>query len=297
MIAALGWTFLWDPRAIVAVQRVLGPGWLGPLRLLTELGDTWAVVVAVALARWLGGRRPAYGLLAVVLLGAAASTALKAVVGLPRPQGAAILVRETVNDGSFPSGHSVTATTLWGGLALLAGLPWALAALVAGTVMLSRVYLGVHYPGDVLGGAALGLLLLAGYARLSPRLARRLGTRPPRRLVVALGVLGFTAALLVVSFLGTTVRTWQVAGGLAGAAVGIPLDVLSAPAPLPRGLAARTRLVAIGLGGLALLLGASAAAARWSPPLAGAGFALAALWVAPGVPRLMAHAGPGAPAA
>ena len=288
--------FLWDPRAIVAVQHVFGPGWLAPFRALTELGNTWAIVVVVAIARWVRGRRLAYSLLAVVLLGAAASTALKALVGLPRPHDTGIVIREAVNDGSFPSGHSVTAATLWGGLTRLDRLPWVLAGLLVGAVMLSRVYLGVHYPGDVLGGAALGLLLVAGYGRLLPGLAGRIARRPSRRLVVALGALLLGGTLAASPFLAPSVRTWQVVGGLAGAAVAIPLDVLWGPAPAPpSGLAARARVLAIGLGGLALLLGADVVVARWSPPLAGVTLALAALWVAPGVPRLTAR--PVAPAA
>ena len=42
-------------------------------------------------------------------------------------------------------------------------------------VALSRVYLGVHFPGDVLWGAAVGLVLAALYARFKPALAQRLG--------------------------------------------------------------------------------------------------------------------------
>ena len=77
------------------------------------------------------------------------------------------------SSGSFPSGHSASSFACAALLAWLTPLPkvplFALAALIA----FSRVYNGVHYPLDVLGGAALGLLvatalrLLAGARRRS----------------------------------------------------------------------------------------------------------------------------------
>ena len=87
----------------------------------------------------------------------------------PRP-----LVHVPVSD-SFPSGHAATSFACAALLAWLTPLPkvplFALAALIA----YSRVYTGVHYPLDILGGAALGLavatalrLLAAGRRRSAP---------------------------------------------------------------------------------------------------------------------------------
>jgi undecaprenyl-diphosphatase len=72
---------------------------------------------------------------------------------------------------SFPSGHAMTATILWGGLLMIVlervtnplGRVCALAGAVGivGVVAVTRVYLGAHYLTDVLGGIAFGLLWLS----------------------------------------------------------------------------------------------------------------------------------------
>ncbi len=62
---------------------------------------------------------------------------------------------------SFPSGHSASAAAFVAGVALEAPRYGAVLAPVAAAVAFSRVYVGVHYPGDVLAGCALGLAAAA----------------------------------------------------------------------------------------------------------------------------------------
>ncbi|HEX2507845.1 MAG TPA: phosphatase PAP2 family protein, partial [Miltoncostaeaceae bacterium] len=76
-------------------------------------------------------------------------------------------------DASMPSGHAATAAAAAGVVALLhPRLRAPLAALVA-AIALSRVYLGVHYPSDVIVGAALGLAIAWIVVALARRVVRR----------------------------------------------------------------------------------------------------------------------------
>lgn len=81
---------------------------------------------------------------------------------------------------SFPSGHALFATCFFGGVAVLAShrarhpaarvALWVVAFLLAALIGISRIYLGVHYPSDVLGGLAAGTVWVATVA-LGDRLA------------------------------------------------------------------------------------------------------------------------------
>jgi undecaprenyl-diphosphatase len=105
--------------------------------------------------------------LVVSLTGAAATGyVLKVLVGRLRPDG---LIPAIVETGfSFPSGHAVASMAFYGFLAFLISRRYpeyrkivlTFAAIIILTIGASRLYLGVHFPSDVLGGYALGALWL-----------------------------------------------------------------------------------------------------------------------------------------
>jgi membrane-associated phospholipid phosphatase len=143
-------TRLHDPRADRAIGR------------FSRLGEHGAVWLALGLGGQAldPGRRAQWRRATAVVAGAfVLNTAIKQIVRRPRPELPGLpALTSTPSRLSFPSAHA--STSFAGAIAYARlGLPAApLCALAAG-LSLSRLYLGVHYPSDVLAGALLGTVV------------------------------------------------------------------------------------------------------------------------------------------
>ena len=124
---------------------------------LGEHGGVWIALGLAGAAIDTRERRAGWRRAAAVVAGTyAANTALKLVIRRPRPQLPGLpALTGTPTQLSFPSAHAATA---FAGARLYSrlGLPAAPLYVLAGAFALSRLYLGVHYPSDLLGGALLG---------------------------------------------------------------------------------------------------------------------------------------------
>jgi membrane-associated phospholipid phosphatase len=155
-------------RAGLEAVTALRAGWLTPMMVLASAWWVKGLVfvgIGAAADLWLRPRRaPATALLAAGAFAVASllSSGLKAATERARPPAGDLGVTALIDlpaDGSFPSGHAATAFAAAGVVAIrYPALRVPLAALAA-LIALSRVYLGVHYPLDVVAGAALGLAI------------------------------------------------------------------------------------------------------------------------------------------
>lgn len=155
-----------DGALLLAIQG-LRLEWLNPVvALFTSLGNVglmW-IVLSLAMLCYKPTRRAGALALGALFLGMlCTNVALKHLVGRDRPwlhvAGLIPLVNEP-DPNSFPSGHTCAAFAA--GLSWAAALPWKwgkhLSVALALCMGLSRLYVGVHYPSDVLVGALVGAL-------------------------------------------------------------------------------------------------------------------------------------------
>jgi len=170
------------------------------MKAVTWLGSNVVLVpVVLGVAAWFllkrGDSRSAIELVAALVGSIILYDIAKAVVHRARPP-AIYRVGYNFSGGSFPSGHSTSAIAVWGMLAFLLALrasPYARKELFVGAAVLivtigaSRIYLGAHWPTDVIGGFALGGAWLAGLVALDLLMRRQQGVGHPGSATLTLG--------------------------------------------------------------------------------------------------------------
>jgi undecaprenyl-diphosphatase len=172
-------------RAIIEAVREPGTSralaFLGPL---TELGSTAAVTVVALLTFAVGAAIGPWrhGLIGAATIGAAALAVelVKSYIGRARPDLLEPVIEE--HGFSFPSGHATLSMVAYGVLAVLISRSrlsrWVEMLAVIGLGLLvvligiSRVWLGVHFPTDVIAGWTAGWVIVIGYAAITREVSR-----------------------------------------------------------------------------------------------------------------------------
>ena len=136
--------------------------------VLTELGGETVFLVAALVTLWCVDKRRGYYLLSVCFLGTLVNQFLKITCRVPRPwvrdPNFTIVeaARAEATGYSFPSGHSTNSVGTYGVIATESRNIWVRTVSIALCVLipLTRLYLGVHTPADVLVGSAIPLFFL-----------------------------------------------------------------------------------------------------------------------------------------
>ncbi len=162
---------------IAWLQRARTPFLDGVAHGFSFLGDEPFYLLLIPVLYWAVDRVVALRLTVILLVSTWINGTVKALVDLPRPSPVEVQVLAHEPTGGVPSGHAQNAVVIWGYLASVRPAVWAVggAVLAALAIGASRLYLGVHFPHDLVAGWLLGLLILFVFLRNRARVEKALG--------------------------------------------------------------------------------------------------------------------------
>lgn len=174
---------------IIALQQLHGPVIDDFFRGITFLGEEMFYLLAIPFLFWSVDMMIGARVGIAFLLSAYLNPVFKELFQEPRPFFLDSTVKLSEADGSgMPSGHAQTSVMVWGVLAWQIGKKWFWGIAVAFMLLIgfSRIFLGVHFPHQVLAGWTVGIAILAVYLLLDPRVEHWLaGLRLRQQLAVA----------------------------------------------------------------------------------------------------------------
>ncbi len=169
--------FEWGTRIVMAVQG-MGAWALAPMHFFSFLGTEEFFLVLITLIYWCVNASLGVRLTFALLAADTTSGLLKLAFHTPRPfwVSGGVKVRAVETSYGMPSGHALIASTVWPYLAyqLRKAWIWVAAIVLVLLISLSRLYLGVHFPHDVVSGWIFGALLLVLYIWAERKISSRL---------------------------------------------------------------------------------------------------------------------------
>ena len=133
--------------------------------IITMLGEQYFFIIVISFLFWNISKREGFKLSVAFIYSAMINAVLKIAFHSPRPfekldfiQGKRV---ETATGYSFPSGHTQSSTTFFITLSQIIRRRWftMVSIILIIFIGISRIYLGVHWPADVIGGIVLGIIL------------------------------------------------------------------------------------------------------------------------------------------
>ena len=198
-------------QVVVFIQS-LGGWLLTPMKLFSLLGtEIFYLLVALALY-WCVNAEAGLRVGLVLMFSGGINDALKVTLHAPRPYWYSTDVKALTAESTFgiPSGHAQHAVVIWSILAtwLKRRWAWIAAILLILFISFSRLYLGVHFPTDVLAGWLIGIFLVWGLVRFERKFTAWFSRQP-----VSIQYLAALLASLAILGLGVAVRLavgdWQ----------------------------------------------------------------------------------------
>ena len=159
----MGIILQWGLNFIIIIQQVESPLLDSFFRVITSLGDELFYLLLFPLLLWCVDFYLGIRVGIIFLLSVYVNAGLKEIFQQPRPFDILAEIQKVHASGyGFPSGHAQSSLIVWGSIAYWEKQIWIrnLSVLLILLIGFSRIYLGVHFPTDILGGWLFGGLIL-----------------------------------------------------------------------------------------------------------------------------------------
>jgi len=215
----------WGVDLILWLQHRFSPEFDLLLTIITCLGNEGFYLLFLPLIYWCIDRRRGARLAILLLFSTYLNSVAKSVARQPRPFQYDQAVKSIVEakGGGFPSGHTQGTVVVWGYLMnwFRSARFWLFGAVMMVLIPFSRVYLGVHFPTDLLGGYVIGGTLLLLYFRLEPPVEKWLARKS---VLWQLGAATGAPLFLILVFIARETYILGPVGTLMGLGIGIVLE-------------------------------------------------------------------------
>lgn len=173
--------YQWGIAVIKAVQTISNPYLTEAVKIFTDVSTYWFAVLVPLMYIWCIDYKKGLHLFYVLTFGAGINHGIKSVLRVPRPYTyVPEIMLKTESSFSTPSGHSFTGALIYPSVLLYGEdirlktkIKIMLAILFPFLIGLSRIYLGVHYPADVLAGWLLGGIISTVFILFVNRIEKR----------------------------------------------------------------------------------------------------------------------------
>jgi hypothetical protein len=200
-------------------------------RGVTLLGSEYFYLVFIAIWFWAVDKRGSMLSLFVLIVSIVSNYWLKIIFKNPRPSVANWLSEVNASNYSLPSGHAQNSTVVWGWVGLKKRTFWicVISIVLVGLIGLSRVYIGVHWLGDVVAGWAVGLLLLIPLWKLEKPMESFLSKYNPNFQYIGLVIFGLGSIILTECLFAVTAENLEANFGsheglIIGLGIGLALE-------------------------------------------------------------------------
>lgn len=196
--------------------------------LITQIGGTLFYVILLLAAYWAYNKKGAIALTYILIVSIMTEFYLKVIIAKERPPASNWYPGTDPPNYSTPSGHSQNSTTLYGWLTAKVKTWWMALVSIIMVVLIgvSRIYLGVHYLGDVLLGWGIGIVIVVLFVFLEKPARDYLSRYKTEYLLTVLLIVGFLLTFVASIIPQPPNDNFGAYGGLTmGLAIGLILEM------------------------------------------------------------------------